>query len=212
MLAGGLLAALLAFNGVRTPKDECSTGTCIVVEGDAEGAALTVVDVGSATLTQHYARCRLGVNRPDGPGGIGFKASTSPSTGEITILDGALGKVLRCENEDGRVRAVLQLNPPEYAWAVPAPGHVFVPFDDDTWGARLPDFSFARARAKDLDPRGVPVEGSGYCITSGYTGATTTRCDVQVGDTFRWGTHDAAIVRIVEPRSPFAGWIEVALR
>jgi hypothetical protein len=205
-----VLAALVVLVRRDVVESDCPTGTCIVVEGDDDTSRLGVTNVGHVTANGYSSVCRLVVRRPDGPSGVGFRGATVASPGYLTILDGAVGRVRKCSGDPQRARAVIDLNPAAYAWAIPEPGHVFVPFDDE-WGTMLPDYSFAEAMVGH-DGSGRRIEGS-YCIVTGHHGgATDTQCDVHVGDSFPWGSRRAEIVRIIAPEFPFTGWMEVALR
>jgi hypothetical protein len=210
-----MLTPLLAVLGGCEPRhdatdDACRGGTCITIEDDDGESALGVSDVGHMTVNGLRSLCRLVVRRPASLSVAGFEGVTVASPEDVTILDGALGKVQRCSTHGGHMRAVILLNPASYAWAVPDRGNVFIPFSRDE-ESTLGGDSSARAIV-DSDANGSRLGGH-YCIVYWQHGTTQkVQCDVHIGDTFPWGAHRGEIVRIVPPSLAFTGWMEVALR
>jgi hypothetical protein len=161
------------------------------------------------TLDGHVTMCRIVVRRPGSSSAVGFHGATLARTGEVTILDGALGKLQRCSGDPGHEHAVVLLDPMEYAWAIPAKGNLFIPFDE-TGETTLADGWFARARI-DFDENGRSQPGHSCVVFGQHSHGEDIRCDVHVGDSFGWGPHRAEIVRIISPGFPFTGWMEVSL-
>jgi hypothetical protein len=210
MITAVLLAAVVVINRHRAPEDGCASGRCVVVEDDDGHRALGVRDHGHLTANGYHPVCQIVVRRPGASEQAAFEALTIPSSDGIIIVDGAVAKVRRCSLQDSGPRAVLELNPAAYAWAIPDQGDVFIPFDHNP-AAWLDDGAHARA-VIEQDASGSSEEGR-YCVVSGASGDPgEVRCGLHVGDNFDWGSRRARIVRIIAPISPFAGWIEVALQ
>lgn len=187
----------------------CPAGsTCIAVEDDDGEGPLGVSDVGHPTLNEFVSICRLAVRRAGTPTTLGFESATDARPRHLTILDGRVAEVVRCWSAGGHARAVLRVNPDSYAWAVPEPGDVFIPFDEDE-RTMLSDGGYARAFVE----RDASYARTGrICAIVGPSEAqAAVLCGLHVGDTFQWGTHQAIVARIVSPESPFTGWIEVRL-
>lgn len=207
--------ALVALPAAQTACHSASEETCmgaarcLTLDDDDDANALGVRQVGRPTLGGYEGLCQIVVRRTDGPSAAGFVGAAVARQGEITILDGAIGKVEHCSDDARHARAVLLLDPPGYAWAIPAPGNLFVPFDIGE-GTTLSDHSFARA-SEQHDADNSPIPGR-YCVTAGYQDRAETHCDLRIGDAFTWGTRRAEIVRAIPPGFPFAGWLEVTLR
>jgi hypothetical protein len=158
----------------------CAAGRCIVVEDDDETSPLGVQNVGHVTANGYASICRVVVRRR---AGVWFSGATVPSTGDVTILDGALGRIRRCTGELEHTRAIIDLNPDDYAWAIPGEGNVFVPFDSNDV-ATLEDGASARAVIEE-DADGAHLEDR-YCVVLATRGERAdARCGVRIGNAFQ---------------------------
>jgi len=185
------------------PADACAAGTCIRVEDDDGVSPLGVVEDGRGTNGGYVTMCRLVVRRPALGSTAGFTAETLTRRGNVTILDGALAEVVRCEQANGHTVAMLRLDPPEHLWAVPDAASVFVPLE--VRSTRLDDGTRVHAQ--------VSYGDGSICLTSERSGEQERpRCDLGIGDTFPLGAKQAEVVRVVRPTWPFVGWVELAVR
>jgi hypothetical protein len=215
LLAAGLATAIVTINRDGVPEGECVAGKCLVVVDDDGASALGVLSEDRRIPSWRWSLCTLVVRHEATAGSVGYVAKFAVATGEVFFLDGALGTLRACEGDLGGGRAVIDLNPPAYAWATPHDGAVPIPFGDRGELTTLDDYSTAAAQVA-RDGRGDPVQGR-FCVFATPPGPAMRpedgrHCGVKIGDTFAWGAHRAEIVRIVPPASRVAGWIEVALR
>jgi hypothetical protein len=96
--------------------------------------------------------------------------------------------------------ANLLLHAPEGAAVAPESDNVFVPFDVG-WAELEGD------RRTIAGPKAVtPVDG-GVWVSSD----AEEKLDLRVGDSFKWSSSVATVVRIVPPADRRSGWIEVKL-
>ena len=184
-------------------EDACARSRCVTVEDDDGTSPLGVVEDGRGTNGGYVVMCRLVVRRPARGSAPGFTSETVAQAGQVTILDGTLAEVVRCEHANGHTVAVLRMDPPEHLWAVPDPASVFVPLE--VTSTRLEDG--ARLHA------GITYADGNVCLAIARPGDEERHhCDLRVGDTFPSGAKQAAVVRIVRPTPTFVGWIELAIR
>jgi hypothetical protein len=131
---------------------------------------------------------------------------------EVFPLHGVLAGFIHCddskEDNGGRPGPLveLELEPAGFAWLAPAPDHVFVPFD----GEATLDHDGPATAALDAIPDAAPTPPVTMRVARAGEPPRVYE-HLHVGSRFPWAEHPATIVRIVVPRPPIAGWVEVAL-
>jgi hypothetical protein len=214
LVAGLVVAAVRGgFGGRGTAAalplpPECAGHTCLTVDGDDDVQAVAVRD-GELGATR-VASCTVVVRRPN------YEATIRMVLGDVGMTDGAIVQLVACHSEPDppssrpHARAVLLVNPAPLAWATPAAGNVFVPYESDP--DAIVDHRYVAHAAKPVDELGRPVPGDVSLVVGEVFQRGKVIAGLRVGDTFSWGPHQARIVRVVPPDGRITGWVEVALR
>jgi hypothetical protein len=149
--------------------------------------------------------------------GVAHEYDVVPLHGEVVRLAMCSNGTLNAQSGHGdyAVRpgssAVFEVGPPAFAWAAPAPGHVFVPLQ----GEATLDHDWQATAVFEPPVEGFPDPSVTLFLAEVHKAEfhqlPNLYLRVRAGETFEWGNRKATIVRIVEPRVDVFGWAEVAL-
>lgn len=141
-----------------------------------------------------------------------FRATFDAREGEVFALHGRLVQLYDCHgvviHKDGHASppgADVFLDPPDQAWAGPAPENVVIPLLGD---ATLDGDAVAHATLER--PDGALPESVTVSVADAMRPPSVHR-NLRPLDEFTWGRHRASIVRVVAPDARLVGWVEARL-
>jgi hypothetical protein len=157
--------------------------------------------------------CRIEVAwRIGDAGAAAFHETVRVDLGGVFPLDGEIAEVDQCQDMTPRggggmfpPMGILGIDPLSKVWAKPASDNVVVPVG----GEASIDGIVARVAIEPHDAE--RPDAAELSVGNASWQLVTVHPALHAGDTFRWGTHDATIVRIVTPDAHFIGWVEVAI-